>query len=59
MEYEEILANIEIEIFKEEGKNFVYLSNDGSSGCKYEFIDEGHLQRLVADYVVNCYREVK
>ena len=56
---EKILANIEIEIFREGDKNFVYLSNDGSSGCKYQFADEGHLQRLVADYVVNCYKEKK
>lgn len=48
---ENIIANIEIEIYVKDGKNFVYLSNDGSSGAKYEYIDTIDLCNTINAYV--------
>ena len=52
---ERTIANIEIEIYTKKGKNFVYLSNDGSSGVKQEFTSNEELKKIVADYVEDAY----
>jgi len=51
-------ANIEIELYEENGKRYVYLSNDGSSGCKYEIVDNKSLQEIVANYVADIYTDL-
>ena len=52
---ERTIANIEIEIYAKDGKNFVYLSNDGSSGVKEEIKSIEDLKKIVADYVEDAY----
>lgn len=52
---ERTIANIEIEIYTKDGKNFVYLSNDGSSGVKEEIKSIEDLKKIVADYVEDTY----
>lgn len=47
--------NIEIEIITEE--KIVYLSHDGSSGCKYTFKDAADLKEIVGQYVADVYAE--
>ncbi len=42
---------IEIELYTENGKHYVYLANDGSSGCKYEYNTREELRKYVGDYV--------
>lgn len=49
------IANIEIEIYAKDGKNFVYLSNDGSSGVKEEIKSIEDLKKIVSDYVEDAY----
>ena len=49
------VMNIEIEVVKEKGKRFVYLSTDGSSGYKKEFFSTEELGRIVKEYVENDY----
>ena len=53
------IANFEIEVYVKDGKNFVYLSNDGSSGAKYEFKDTTDLCNTISAYVEDImkYRE--
>ena len=45
--------NIEIEVIEENGKTYVFLANDGSSGCKYEFKSKDELKQIIADYVAD------
>lgn len=52
---ENTISNIEIELYIKNGKNFVYLSNDGSSGVKQEFTSSEELKKIVADYVEDVY----
>lgn len=52
---ENTISNIEIELYVKNGKNFVYLSNDGSSGVKQEFTSSKELKKIVADYVEDVY----
>ena len=52
---ERTIANIEIEIYAKDGKNFVYLSNDGSSGVKQEIKSSEDLKKIVASYVEEAY----
>ncbi|MBO7692338.1 MAG: hypothetical protein J6T10_06855 [Methanobrevibacter sp.] len=42
---EQVIANIEIEVYVKDGKNFVYLSHDGSSGVKQEFTSSEELKK--------------
>lgn len=51
--------NFEIEVYKENGRNYVFLSHNGSSGCKYEFTDEKQLKEIVGNYVQNSYLDEK
>lgn len=43
-------ANIEIELYEEDGLTYVYLSNDGSSGCKYQIKDKEDFLNQVRFY---------
>jgi hypothetical protein len=43
--------NIEIELFEENGKKKVFLSNDGSSGCKFTYKTREELHEIISDYV--------
>lgn len=43
--------NVEIEIIKKNGKNVLFIANDGSSGCKYEFETKEQLKKLIKGYV--------
>lgn len=46
--------NIEIEVYqKKDGTKVVYIANDGSSGCKYEFETPEELKQIINDYVAD------
>lgn len=47
----------EFEIYNENNKKMVYLSNDGSSGCKYSFNNKEELKQIVANYIDDNYNE--
>jgi len=47
----ETLANIEIELYREQGQDYVYLSNDGSSGCKYKYDSKEELKKHINNYI--------
>lgn len=49
--------NIEIEIYKKNGKKYVFISHDGSSGCKYKFENENDLTQKISDYIKDNYDE--
>lgn len=49
------LANIEVELFREDGQDYVYISNDGSSGCKYKYDSREELKDYVNDYIDNLF----
>ena len=48
---DETYANIEIELYREDGQDYVYLSNDGSSGCKYKYGSREELKKHINDYI--------
>lgn len=45
--------NVEVEVIRKNGKLWVYLANDGSSGCKYQFQTKEELKQLINDYVAD------
>lgn len=49
------IANIEVELVEENGKFYVYMANDGSSGVKYEYKNADDLQALVGEYAAECH----
>lgn len=50
-ESDETYANIEIELYSENGQDYVYLSNDGSSGCKYKYDSKEELKKHINNYI--------
>jgi len=49
------LANIEVELFREDGQDYVYISNDGSSGCKYKYGSREELKKYINNYIDNLF----
>ena len=49
------LANIEVELFREDGQDYVYISNDGSSGCKYKYDSREELKNYINNYIDNLF----
>jgi len=47
----------EFEIYSKNNKKMVYLSNDGSSGCRYPFKTKEDLKQIVSDYIDDNYDE--
>jgi len=48
----ETCYNVEIEIYQDDfGRDVVYISNDGSSGCTYPYDDENMLKEIIHDYI--------
>lgn len=44
--------NVEIELYQDDfGRDIVYLSDNGSSGCKYPYEDENMLKEIIHDYI--------
>ena len=43
--------NVEIELVKKNGKNVLFIANDGSSGCEYKFKTKEELANLIKGYV--------
>ncbi len=44
--------NIEIELYQDDfGNDMVYISDNGSSGCKYPYDDTDMLKRIIHDYI--------
>ena len=43
--------NVEIALFKKNGKNVLFIANDGSSGCEYTFETKEDLKKLIKEYV--------
>ena len=56
---EETLSYIEIELYRKNDKDYVFLSNDGSSGVKKQIKSIDELKKIVADYVAEVYEENK
>lgn len=49
----------EIEVYEEDGRKFVYLSHNGSSGCRYEFHGAEDLKQIVGNYAALAYLDEK
>ena len=52
-----INLNLEIELYSEEGKQYIYMTSPDATGVKYEVTDTKHLRKLVADFIEECYEE--
>ncbi len=48
-------TTIEVELMTKSGKHFVYISNDGSLGVKYEYKSKDDLKNILKDYVDNMF----
>lgn len=46
-------GTIEVELYTEDDKRKVYISNDGSSGVSYEVRDMGDLHRVIGQYLID------
>ena len=47
--------NVEIEVIEDEdGTKTVFLANDGSSGCEYEFSTPEELKQIINDYIADA-----
>lgn len=44
---------IELEIYTEDNQTFIYLSDNGSSGCTYEVNSSSDIAQHVKDYIEN------
>ena len=42
---------IELELYKEDDKTYMYVSNDGSSGYKFEIKDFKDIGKCINDYI--------
>ena len=42
---------IELELYKEDDKTYAYVSNDGSSGYKFEIEDFKDIGKCINDYI--------
>lgn len=42
---------ISIELYEEWGQKWVYIADEGSSGCKYVYNDKEELKEIINDYV--------
>lgn len=44
--------NVEIELYQDDfGRNIVYLSDNGSSGCKYPYENKEQLKEIIHNYI--------
>ena len=46
--------NLEIEVIKKDGEKILYLSHNGSSGCKYTIQSAEDIMDYVGDYIIDC-----
>lgn len=46
-------GTIEVELYTEDDKRKVYISNDGSSGVSYEVKDMGDLHQVIGQYLID------
>ncbi len=46
-----MMIYLEIELYKENGQNYVYLAHNGSSGCKYPFNSLQQVNSICANYI--------
>lgn len=42
-----MFVRLEIETYEEDGKKYVYLSDNGSSGCKYGYNNKDELKNII------------
>ena len=52
-----INRSFEIELYDEDGKQYIHLSTDGASGCKYLISDTMEIGERVADYIYDYYMQ--
>lgn len=48
-----MFLNLEVEVYEEDKTTYVYLSHDGSSGCKYKYTTTEELKQIINDYVAD------
>ena len=53
-----MFLNLEVEVYEEDKTTYVYLSHDGSSGCKYKYTTTEELQQIISDYVADTVRAI-
>lgn len=46
--------NLEIEVIEKDGEKILYLSHNGSSGCKYTIQSAEDIMDYVGDYIIDC-----
>lgn len=46
-----MFMNFEIEIYEENGKQYLYMSNDGSSGVKVEVKTKEEIKQYINEYI--------
>ena len=54
----ETAFTLNVEIYKENGKKYVYIAEDLSSGVKYEVKDNEEIGKCVSEYISDTYGEI-
>lgn len=49
--------NLEIELYEEDGKQYIYMTTPDATGVKYEITDTKQLGTLAGDFIHECYEE--
>ena len=44
---------LDVELYQEDGENYIYIANDGSSGCKYKLTNIHDIGKFIEYYVDN------
>lgn len=49
---------LNVEVYKENGKKYVYIAEDFSSGMKFEIKNNKEVGKCVTEYISNTYGEI-
>ena len=49
---------LNVEVYKENGKKYVYIAEDFSSGMKFEIKNNNEIGKCVTEYISNTYGEI-
>ena len=49
---------LNVEVYKENGKKYVYIAEDFSSGMKFEIKNNKEIGKRVSEYISNTYGEI-
>lgn len=44
---------VDVELYQEDGENYIFISHNGSSGCRYKISDIGDIGKHMEFYVTN------